>query len=43
MYLLQNVMHHHAKGGCWLLVFEGESIGQFCFFKHPFNNIGYKD
>jgi hypothetical protein len=26
-----NVMHHHAKGGCWLLVFEGESIGQICF------------
>jgi hypothetical protein len=25
-----NVMHHHAKGG-WLLVFEGESIGQICF------------
>jgi hypothetical protein len=26
-----NVMHHHAKGGCWLLVFEGECIGQICF------------
>jgi hypothetical protein len=26
-----NVMHHHAKGACWLLVFEGESIGQICF------------
>jgi hypothetical protein len=29
-----NVMHHHAKGGCWLLVFEGECIEQNCFFNN---------